>query len=545
MPRRKKKSTVFVIMPFSENGTDEHSHFLSIYTDYIKPTIEESEGVALRGDDIIEPGSITIDLIEHLANTDIVIADLTNLNPNVLYELGIRHSLVSKGTILILDESKTPNIPFDLSNYRVIKYKGDPQGLTHLKSELGKYFKQIASSINKSKSDNPVHDWLGKKVKKKREITEDFSTFEKSKDLNQKNTKLDIEGIVNEALEEAESDMIPKKLIAEAEDAVRGDRLIEFLECVKVFINLNTFQPTDSEFKDMYYLATRIDAGNRVIRAILEFGREIFPESSTLITPFVTYLAHSTEKDDRQRAKKIVENFFRIKQENSKTIIKDISVLGKNTHLLAIMLDAYHRDGQHEQAYEITSSLVEQFPENTIALRNHARAMNKLGKFSLEEVLEAYKKAINVEFPGDYSALWYGAALEEAGCLIDALEAHVYACSLDLDEPECFARLAKIISDIVQPRNLWRVNEMHRETPDFIDRETVIKCIMLAIDCPSHGASQKFLCEQAMRNIGLGNEELENRLDEVGELTRTDRRTFIEPLYERLKSHITTNTFIK
>ena len=333
--------------------------------------------------------------------------------------------------------------------------------------------------------------------------------------------------------------MIPKIIISKAEDAVREDNLLDFIECVKTFVQLKTFEPVDIEYRDMYYLATRIDAGNKVIRAILEKGRENFPESVILITPFVSYLAHSTVKSDRQAAKEIVENYLRIKRDKREIKIEDISILGKNTHLLALMLDAYHRDGQHKEAFEITSSLVAQFPENTIARRNNARAMDKLGTFSMDEIISEYKKSVFVDMPGDFSALWYGGALQDDGRLIDALEAHFYACTLDLDEPECFARLSTVISDVVQPRNIWRVNKFSREIPDYINKEAVIKCIMLTVDCPGHGASHKFMCEQAMRNIGFGVEELEDRLHETGELTRTDRRNFVVPIYEKLKSEIT------
>ena len=206
------------------------------------------------------------------------------------------------------------------------------------------------------------------------------------------------------------------------------------------------------------------------------------------------------------------------------------------------MLDAYHRDGEHKEALEITNSLVEQFPENTIALRNQARAMNKLGGFATDAILETYRKAVIVKFPGDYSALWYGSFLSDIGRLVDSVEAHVYACTLDLDDPECFSRLAQIMSDVVQPRNVWQVNDENRPVPSFIDSESVIKSIMFAVDCPGYGASQKFICEQALRNIGFGIEELGIRLEEAGELTRTDRRNFVEPLYEKLKTGVTLKT---
>lgn len=132
--------------------------------------------------------------------------------------------------------------------------------------------------------------------------------------------------------------------------------------------------------------------------------------------------------------------------------IKDIANLGDNVELLSLMLDAYHRDGRHAEAYQITTSLVEQHPESTAAIRNHARAMEKLGKFTRDEVIGEYRRSILVPAPDDTSATWYGQMLVKAGRWVDAVEAYLLACLLDLDESKCYAELALVISDIVRPK---------------------------------------------------------------------------------------------
>lgn len=541
--RKKKQLSAFVIMPIHSKGSNDYNHYLSIYLDYIKPPFEENGITISRVDDISESGLINADIINLISKSDIVIGDLTDLNPNVFYELGIRHTIKKTGTILIMDEAKTKDIPFDLSHYRIIKFKSNASGLAEFKRTIDKYIKQYLNSTSPKKSDNPVHDILEKSLRiTKQNINPENVNKSTTPSADNKENVATIDftnKIIEDALDEAEESLVPKLIIERAEQAVRDEDLIYFLKCVQEFINLKTFLPSDREYLELFYLAKRIDARSKITKAILKLSREIFPESSRLITPYTSYLAHSTNSKDRQIAKEMVQNFLNIKVIKGKVEIQNISTLAKHTHLLSLMLDAYHRDGQHNEALEITSSLVSNFPDNTIALRNYARAMDKTGGYDQSQVLEEYRKAVIVPYPGDYSALWYAASLSEAGRLIDAVEAYLLACILDLDEPECFARLAIALSEVVQPRNLRKISNMEREIPSSINRHAVINCIILTIDCPSYGVEQKFSCESAMRNIGFGVSDLEEEMDKIGEMTRTDRRNFIEPLYEELKSRVT------
>lgn len=113
----------FVIMPIGADAIYET--FRNRYEQIIRPAVEglrvDGQQVfrCLRGDDVTETGSITRDVIRRLYDSDVVIADITGLNPNVLYELGVRHALRSR-TILIAEEGMIS--PFDISDLRVIRY---------------------------------------------------------------------------------------------------------------------------------------------------------------------------------------------------------------------------------------------------------------------------------------------------------------------------------------------------------------------------------------------------------------------------------------
>ncbi len=86
----------------------------------LRHVIEEAapSGITVvRADMISRDGGITQQIIEYLAQSEIVICDLTGANANVMYELGIRHAL-DKPTLLICEQGES--VPFDLSGERVI-----------------------------------------------------------------------------------------------------------------------------------------------------------------------------------------------------------------------------------------------------------------------------------------------------------------------------------------------------------------------------------------------------------------------------------------
>ncbi len=108
----------FVIMPFSET-TDEHTedYWTKHYERFLKPLIEECQLEAhlskpLRGD-------ITRQIILDLVKSPVVVADLTDANPNVYWELGVRQSFMH-GTITIAQEGT--KLPFDISSKGILFY---------------------------------------------------------------------------------------------------------------------------------------------------------------------------------------------------------------------------------------------------------------------------------------------------------------------------------------------------------------------------------------------------------------------------------------
>lgn len=125
----------FVAMPFGPEGLQV------VYDDYIKPTVEGYCSLkCIRGDDMPGSGVIMSNIINAISKAEVVIADLTDQNANVLYEVGIAHAL-SRPTLLMsqsLDE-----IPFDLCHRRVLRYEYSPHGCKLLEEKLKKQITEM------------------------------------------------------------------------------------------------------------------------------------------------------------------------------------------------------------------------------------------------------------------------------------------------------------------------------------------------------------------------------------------------------------------
>ncbi|PBB98374.1 hypothetical protein CK224_09835 [Mesorhizobium sp. WSM3862] len=106
----------------------------------------------VRADKIDQPGMIDAQIISHLLDDDLVIADMTELNPNVFYEIGIRHM---KELPIVHMVKKGDAIPFDVKLFRAITYDyADPNDLRIARSDLRRTLETVLKPDYKP--DNPV-----------------------------------------------------------------------------------------------------------------------------------------------------------------------------------------------------------------------------------------------------------------------------------------------------------------------------------------------------------------------------------------------------
>jgi len=149
------KKKCFVIMPVSGTKSCTEAEWTGIFQQMIKPAVT---GSRLGFDcERAKPltGAFIKDILEGLNRADVVIADLTDRNPNVCYELGIRHTL-KKRTILIAQN--IDDVPSDLQSYWVVIYKKDLTGASEFKTKIRDILKEMQK--DPEKSDSPVADFL-------------------------------------------------------------------------------------------------------------------------------------------------------------------------------------------------------------------------------------------------------------------------------------------------------------------------------------------------------------------------------------------------
>jgi hypothetical protein len=142
----------FIIAPIGEKGSETRTRSDQVLTHIIKPVVEKYGYVAIRADDVSEPGVITAQIIQHLIDDDLVIADLTGKNPNVFYELAVRHTL-KKPVLLIIQAGEV--IPFDVAQQRNISFDyKDLDSVATCKTQLAKNIENIESCNNDF--DSPI-----------------------------------------------------------------------------------------------------------------------------------------------------------------------------------------------------------------------------------------------------------------------------------------------------------------------------------------------------------------------------------------------------
>jgi hypothetical protein len=111
------KRECFVIAPIGIPGSPTRKRSDLVLSYIVDPALQECGYAAVRADQLSENGSITNAIVEHLINAPLVIADLTEYNPNVFYKLAVRHA--AKGRVIPIIETGNA-IPFDVAPYRTV-----------------------------------------------------------------------------------------------------------------------------------------------------------------------------------------------------------------------------------------------------------------------------------------------------------------------------------------------------------------------------------------------------------------------------------------
>jgi hypothetical protein len=134
------KRTCFVISPIGNDASEQRKRSDLVLKHIYKAALEPLGYTVVRADEISEPGSITLQVIERILSSDLVIADLTDHNPNVFYELAVRHASEKPVIHVIATGQK---IPFDIADMRTISVETDLEGADRSRNEIAAQAKQI------------------------------------------------------------------------------------------------------------------------------------------------------------------------------------------------------------------------------------------------------------------------------------------------------------------------------------------------------------------------------------------------------------------
>lgn len=141
----------FFVAPIGDDGSDIRDRSNKLMEYIIDEAISDYGYSLTRADQMDQPGSITSQVIQETVNSDLVIADLTGHNPNVFYELAVRHA-TGKPCIQMININDS--IPFDISDLRTVKYGLEVEEAQQAKEEIQAQLELLEE--DESEFDNPI-----------------------------------------------------------------------------------------------------------------------------------------------------------------------------------------------------------------------------------------------------------------------------------------------------------------------------------------------------------------------------------------------------
>jgi hypothetical protein len=168
-----RQSTCFVIIGYGKKtsyagGRTRILDLDETYTILIKPVFDALGITCYRAIDKNISGSIDKLMLQEIRNADICIVDISTLNANVMWELGVRHALRPQHTIMICEKEQMASIPFDVNHFVVHQYAHSEEGIPYKEVER---FRAALTSVVKgvlqlapTSTDSPVFTFLEKEM---------------------------------------------------------------------------------------------------------------------------------------------------------------------------------------------------------------------------------------------------------------------------------------------------------------------------------------------------------------------------------------------
>lgn len=147
------EATCFYIAPIGEESSDARRHSDLFLGSLVEPAMEEFGLAVLRADSIDQPGVITRQIIEYIMRSRLVIADLSFHNPNVFYELALRHAVKLPIVQIVRAADR---VPFDVNQMRTISI--DTSDIYSLVPKIESYRSEIANQVRRALEPEHVVD---------------------------------------------------------------------------------------------------------------------------------------------------------------------------------------------------------------------------------------------------------------------------------------------------------------------------------------------------------------------------------------------------
>ncbi len=447
------KKKCFVIMPYGGNDPAAQKHFSGVFKTIISPAVRNAGYEPKRSDLGGEPGNITTDIIRDLADSEVVIADLTTGNPNVFFELGIRHAFRKSGTVHLVDKSH--GLPFDLRTYRAIEYTDDMADVPDVQQKIEEAIQRRIDQPDRA--DNPVHDAIPElpidlRSTGDKALTDQLRTAqEKLEGLRKENDKLTAElAQYRPATSTGDADDLDAVLAnADAAMKSRGEFVILKLrqameEGPDQFVALlrdvlKSPYLTDNDFMEIVKICMVAGLDDHR-RATLQVARQRYPYAEEIFLALVDALDDSPNPADRNRGRTMLEEALGIVHKDGAPVILRKAQIALANRSLAVLFNTYIRVRQYDWILSIIDSLPEPQREDAMVLRNRARALAKLGR--LEEADNAYRKALELSPNDDQTYSWYSDFLDDQGKYHEAYELSEKAILADPEDSRLYLALA-------------------------------------------------------------------------------------------------------
>ena len=388
----------YVIMPYGGNDTEKVKEYNRIFRFMIHEAVTAFDPAAevLRQDHTGEGGHIIRNVINNIADSDLVIADLSDKNWNVAYELGLRHVMRKYGTILICND-KT-ELPYDINQLNIIIYPYD-NWLDHVEEITEQITKSIRKAMQKERSDSPVFDIFSALPASLTEMLSNDNDVEQRR-LIQMSEQLDearkeierLRGRIESAGLDSDTTNTQKDLrnlfkaainnrvynsddaVAKLRDLADAKNYEEFSDFLARVLQYGYLDQTDC--RSIYFICRQVGIPD-ITRIFLENVVEFYPDNEELRA----FLANQYSMDyhNRDKAMSIVNESMGITRRDGKY---ELSPKVRSTRLLGSFFDVYIHLRKYSELITIGEMLLKaESRDQALIYRNILNASIKIEDF--------------------------------------------------------------------------------------------------------------------------------------------------------------------